>query len=154
MSFIHPKNVRTADQAEIMDQIAEDGVCPFCPENLSRYHKEPIHEEGTYWILTENQWPYEGAKIHLFAIAKNHIELIEELSPEASAELFELFKRGAKKFGIVGGTVAMRFGPTIQYASSVKHLHAHFIEPDVQNPDHPGIKFPVSKPSSTQQKES
>lgn len=133
-----------------MAEIEKANVCPFCSENLKTYHKKPIHEEGDYWILTENQWPYEGSKIHLFAIAKTHIVSLDELTPEAGAELFELFKKGAKKFGIIGGTVAMRFGPTIQYASSVKHLHAHLIEPDVENPEHQGIKFPVSKPSTPQ----
>ena len=147
MSFVNLKNVRTDKQEAVMRQIEADGVCPFCSENLSKYHKKPIFFEGRFWFLTENQWPYEGSKIHLLAIAKSHVDSLQDLPPEAGAELIELFGKGAKKFDIRGGTIAMRFGPTIQYASSVRHLHAHFIEPDVNNPDHLGIKFPISKPS-------
>lgn len=150
MSFIYSENVRSEEQAKVMADIAQAEVCPFCSDNLKTYHKKPIYADGKYWILTENQWPYEGSKVHLFAIAKEHIETLEQVSTEAAAELFELFKKGAKDFDIKGGTVAMRISPTAQYGSSVKHLHAHFIEPDVEREDHLGMKFPMSKPSTRQ----
>ena len=151
MNFIRLENARTEEQGSVMRQIAKDNVCPFCSEHLSTYHKKPILTEGKHWVLTENQWPYEGTKVHLLAITKKHATSIADLSPEASAELFELFKNAAKDFGIIGGTLAIRFGPSTKYASSVFHLHAHLIEPDVENSNHQGVKFPVSKPS-TQQK--
>jgi diadenosine tetraphosphate (Ap4A) HIT family hydrolase len=146
MDYIHLENARTDEQREVMRQIEKDNVCPFCSENLNNYHKKEIFAEGKYWLLTENQWPYEGAKNHLLAISKEHVTSIIDLPSEAASELFDLFKKAIKDFDISGYTIALRSGTT-KYASSVSHLHAHLIEPDVENPNHQGLKFPVSKPA-------
>lgn len=151
MDMIHIENARTPEQFSVMGQIQKDNVCPFCRENLDKYHKRPILKEGKFWIITENQWPYEGAKTQLLAIANRHIELFEEITEEESSELFKLFQLVAKEKNIVGGTFAMRFGSSEKgYASSVKHLHAHLIEPDLEKPDHKGLKFTISHASNRQ----
>jgi diadenosine tetraphosphate (Ap4A) HIT family hydrolase len=145
MEFVHLGNARTKEQEAVMQKSIADGVCPFCSENVSKYHKKPIYAEGTYWLLTENQWPYDGAKNHLLAITKEHVESLQDLDPQAGTELFELFQKEMKERGIDGGTMALRFGSHPKYANTVKHLHAHLIDPDVEDPAHPGIKFTVSK---------
>jgi diadenosine tetraphosphate (Ap4A) HIT family hydrolase len=146
MDLIDTANARSKEQEEVMNRIKQDEVCPFCEENLATYHKKPIMRTGDYWVLTENQWPYAGAKTHLFAIARKHITSLDEISRDAAAELFELFQEGMREKNIPGGTFAMRFGGVKPgYASSVSHLHAHLIEPDLDDPEHPGIKFPMSK---------
>lgn len=131
--FINLSTVRREDQRAVMDEIAKQGHCPFCVENLEKYHKNPILKEGKYWFLTENQWPYEKVKHQLLAIYKTHIESITEMDPEAGAELISLFAEEAKKRNIEGGGVAIRFGssPDGNYGSSVLHIHAHLIEPDL-----------------------
>lgn len=150
MDYIRLENARTDEQRETMRQIAKDNVCPFCSANLAEYHKKDIISEGKYWLLTENQWPYEGAKSHLLAISRDHVESLGDLDPEAGAELFKLFQNAIKEFSIEGGTLALRFGNHSKYASTVKHLHAHLIDPDVNNPEHEGVKFTVSKPATSQ----
>jgi len=131
--FINLSTVRREDQREVMKEIAEQGHCPFCVENLEKYHKNPILKEGKYWFLTENQWPYEKIKHQLLAIYKTHIESITEMDPAAGAELIEMFAEEAKKRNMAGGGVAIRFGssPDGNYGSSVLHIHAHLIEPDL-----------------------
>lgn len=131
--FIHMSSVRREDQRRVMEDIRRQGHCPFCREHLAKYHKNPIVREGEFWMLTENQWPYEKIKHQLLAIHKTHIEHISELAPEAGAELIRLFGEESKTRGIEGGGVAMRFGssPHGNYGSSVLHLHAHLIEPDL-----------------------
>jgi diadenosine tetraphosphate (Ap4A) HIT family hydrolase len=148
-NFINLNQARTDSQRKVMEKILTDGVCPFCPENLKQYHKEPILKEGQFWILTKNQWPYENVKVQLLAIHKTHIEHINELTPEASAELFELFKWAAKEYKIPGGAVTMRFGSNPEhgnYGSSVSHLHAHLIEADLENPKQEKIYFKIGHP--------
>lgn len=117
-----------------MEEIDRQGHCPFCLENLPKYHKNPILKEGKFWLLTENQWPYEKIKHQLLAIYKTHIESITEMEPAAGAELIEMFSAEAKKRKIEGGGVAIRFGSSEDgnYGSSVKHIHAHLIEPDLK----------------------
>lgn len=142
--YIDLKNARTDDQKEVMKQIIDDDVCPFCIENLSNYHKNPILHEGEYWLFTKNQWPYDGVKHQYLAIAKKHVEKLEELPPEAGAELFKYFSQLTKENEMKGGGVAMRFGPPNEhgsYGSTVAHLHAHLIEPDLENMEKDKFKF-------------
>ncbi len=132
--FINLGAVRREDQREVMQEIQKQGHCPFCRENLDKYHKNPILKEGKYWILTENQWPYEKIKQQLLAIYKTHIEHITEMDAEAGSELMMMFAEEAKKRKIEGGGVAIRFGQSEDgnYGSSVLHIHAHLIEPDLK----------------------
>jgi diadenosine tetraphosphate (Ap4A) HIT family hydrolase len=132
--YINLSTVRRDDQRAVMEEIKNEGHCPFCPENLEKYHKAPIIKEGKHWFLTDNQWPYERVKHQVLAIHKKHIEHMGELTPEAGAELFEMFAEEAKKRNIIGGGLAMRFGSSDKgnYGSTVLHLHAHLIEPDLE----------------------
>ena len=132
--FIQMSSVRREDQRPVMEEIQRQGHCPFCRENLELYHKNPILREGKYWILTENQWPYEKVKHQLLAIYKTHIEHITEMDPEAGSELIQMFAEQAKERKIEGGGVAIRFGTSEHgnYGSSVNHIHAHLIEPDLE----------------------
>ena len=133
--FIIIDNIRREDQKKVMDEIANQKHCPFCAENLAKYHKKPIIKDGKYWVLTDNQWPYEKVKHQLLAIYKTHIEHLSEMEPAAGAELIEMFKEEAAKRNIPGGGIAIRFGSNPEkgsYGNSVLHLHAHLIEPDLE----------------------
>lgn len=132
--FINPSNARSDEQLAVMEEIERQGHCPFCRENLEKYHKNPILKEGKFWLITENQWPYKGVKQQLLAIYKRHIEHLTEIDPEAGNELIVLFAEEAKKRHIVGGGVAIRFGSSEygNYGSTVLHIHAHLIEPDLE----------------------
>ncbi len=133
--FINLDLVRRDDQRKVMEEIKKHGHCPFCRENLNKYHKSPILKEGKFWLLTENQWPYEKVKHQLLAIYKTHVEHLSKIEPEAGKELIELFAEESKKRNMEGGGVAMRFGSSEHgnYGSSVLHIHAHLVEPDLEN---------------------
>ncbi len=134
--FIQMSSVRRDDQKKVMEEINSAGHCPFCRENLETYHKNPILKEGKYWVLTDNQWPYKKIKHQLLAIYKTHIEHIKDMAPEAGAELMKMFQEESIKRNIPGGGVALRFGSNPEhgnYGSSVLHIHAHMIEPDLDS---------------------
>lgn len=147
--FIQKENSRNEHQKMVMEKINEEGHCPFCKENLDKYHKKPILKEGKFWVLTDNQWPYENVKHQLLAIYKKHIEHISELEAGAGEELLALFVGEAKKRNIPGGALCIRFGANSDkgnYGSTVLHLHAHLIEPDLENPGKEKIKFKIGQP--------
>ncbi|MEX2368999.1 MAG: HIT domain-containing protein [Candidatus Paceibacterota bacterium] len=147
--FIDKNHARLEDQKQVMEQIDDDGVCPFCEENLAKYHKKEIIEQGDYWLLTENQWPYDNTLNHYLVIYKEHIEHINDLSPEAGRELIELFQLASKKGHIKGGGLTMRFGVPNEdgnYGSTVTHLHAHLIEPDLSAGEK--VKFKIGHPNN------
>ncbi|OHA26991.1 MAG: hypothetical protein A3C06_04460 [Candidatus Taylorbacteria bacterium RIFCSPHIGHO2_02_FULL_46_13] len=132
--FINMDTVRLESQRKTMEEIKKQDHCPFCIENLAIYHKNPILKEGKFWLLTENQWPYANIKHQLLAIYKTHVEHIKDLDPEAGRELFEMFGQESAKRNMSGGGIAIRFGSSEygNYGSSVYHIHAHLIEPDLQ----------------------
>jgi diadenosine tetraphosphate (Ap4A) HIT family hydrolase len=131
---VNPQNTRSrpdASYGKVIEQIAKDGVCPFCPENLAKYHKLPVTEKK-HWLVTDNMYPYKPSNYHRLLIHKAHIEHISELSPEAWAELSEIIREESKRANIAGGTFVMRFGDTKYTGASVTHLHANLVQ---SNPD-------------------
>jgi ATP adenylyltransferase len=120
---------------KVIDQIKNDGVCPFCPENFMKYHKNPIIHDGNYWVLTSNMYPYEGAKHHALLVHKKHITTLAEVSDNAWLELKHVFDWYVREHNIPGGSFVMRFGDTRYTGASVQHLHANLVSSDGENPE-------------------
>lgn len=112
---------------KVLRQIIADGHCPFCGDNLQRVHPEPILWKNAHWIVTTNAWPYMGASIHFLLISTEHIEQIEDLSPEARLAFFEAYDRLSQTYGFPGASILWRSGETSQTGASVRHLHAQVI---------------------------
>lgn len=127
---LNHEHTRNDIQKALMKKIEADEVCPFCPENIKKYHPKPILKKGKYWFVTENMNPYNGTKLHLLFIYKDHIADISQLNSLHMAELMDL----AKEFWISddyiklsGGGLFMRFGDSDNTGATVSHLHAHMI---------------------------
>jgi len=143
--FVDIDNAREDEQIEVMRGIARAEHCPFCVENLKKYHKQPILKETKYWLLTQNQWPYKNTKLHLLIIYKEHATSLGELKSEAGSEFFELAKWVEKKFEIPGGGLAMRFGDTRYSAGTVNHVHVQFLVPDIEGENYKPTRFKIGK---------
>lgn len=144
-AFVDLDNARLEEQRDVMKKIVAEGHCPFCLENLFTYHKRPLIKEGTYWVVTENQWPYENTKQHLLAIHKQHAESLSELTAEAGAELFQFLSELEQERAFPGGGVAMRFGQTNYSAGTVNHIHAQIFVPDIDNPTFEPVRIKIGK---------
>lgn len=135
--FVDPNNTQARPDegkyASVLNQIVKDGVCPFCSEHLTKYHKKPL-ETGKFWTLTDNMYPYKPSKQHRLIIHREHVTHIDQVTPPAWHELMELLLKEASSKKIVGGTLIMRFGDTKFTGASVSHLHAHIVQ---SNPDDP-----------------
>lgn len=130
-SFVNLANARRPhdphDYERVIREIVKDGVCPFCPKYLKQYHKKPFIKTGRYWLLTENMYPYKGARHHLLLVHKRHIQHMAEILPAAWKELRALAAYAVKKRRIRGGALVMRFGAPSHTGASVSHLHANII---------------------------
>lgn len=144
-AFVDVENSRLLDQTLVMQKIADAQHCPFCPDQLKKYHKEPVIIEGKHWLVTKNQWPYENTRVHLLFILKYHAERFEELEPEVGGELFELVAKMCTQYEVPGGAVAMRFGDTDYSAGSVAHLHVQFVVPEITAPDFKPVRIKIGK---------
>ncbi len=139
-SFVNPNNTQArGDNAyeNVIKKIETDNVCPFCPEQLANYHKNPILHETPSWLVTKNMYPYTGAKHHFLLIHKAHIIRPDEMSAQAQNELFGLIAWTTKEFNIPGATFFMRFGDTKFTGASVAHLHAQLV---ASNPSQEGYE--------------
>jgi ATP adenylyltransferase len=137
---------RSESQRRSMESIAEGGYCPFCPEHFRREHKQPIWQQGDYWYLTPSRWPYGDGKlrIHLMAIAIQHVEKVSELPRAARYELMDHCAWAEEAYGIESGALLCRFGEIGYNGTSVDHLHAHITEGDFHNPNFDTIRFKVA----------
>jgi diadenosine tetraphosphate (Ap4A) HIT family hydrolase len=142
-AFVDLQNARYDDQRTIMKEIIDAAHCPFCSENLKKYHKQPIVAEGEYWLVTPNQWPYNHTRVHLLLILKEHAESLGELTPQAGAELVSLSAQLCEKYAVKGGGLALRFGDTRYSAGTVKHLHVQFIVPDIESPEFEPVRIKI-----------
>ena len=134
--FVDEKNSLsrpTGEYAKVISQIAQQGVCPFCADHLTQFHKKPL-EEHEYWWVTENMYPYTPTLHHCLFIHKKHITDISEITGAALTELMALIQEQNKKRSITGGSFILRFGDTKFTGASVSHLHAHIVQ---SNPDDP-----------------
>jgi ATP adenylyltransferase len=143
-TFVNLENARNEHQRKVMTDIEHNGDCPFCPENLELYHKNPILRKGAHWLLTTNQWPYDNTERHLLAISNKHAESLADLDPQAFSELQEHFVWAEDEFKIAAGGIAMRFGDTQRNGASVRHLHAHLIEPKSDLSTDQKVRFKIS----------
>lgn len=143
-SFVNLDNVRFADQRVIMERIAKDGACPFCPENRkSGEVLEPLWR-GKHWVIVPNRWPYENTILHLMAISERHISSPHELVPAEWMEFREAVEWVIAAHGLRGGAIGMRFGDTRMTGATVQHFHVHFIAADPDpKPGSERVRFPM-----------
>lgn len=133
---VDPVYARTTEYREQLEEIAAEGVCPFCLEHF-RWHPHPILRQGEYWFATRIRDNYQNAKVHFLIILISHKEHITDLSPAEWGELGEMVSWLSLEDNLPGGGLAidprfaMRFGPTEYTGASVQHLHAHLIQPEL-----------------------
>ena len=124
------QNARTrarGDYAARLAQIEASGDCPFCQENLGKYHPKPIIFANEHWLVTENAWPYEGTRHQFVLICRRHIEAAEHLPAGGWEALGEAHRRLVAEYRLDGGTLLLRSGQTDFTGASVAHLHAQLI---------------------------
>lgn len=140
--FVNADNTKarpTGEYAKVIDGIAKDGVCPFCPDHLAKYHKKSI-EKKAFWTVTDNMYPYKPSKNHRLFIHTDHITHLSEVSQEAWKELEDIISSDITERKITGGTFIVRFGDTKFTGASVTHLHAHLVQSDPDDPSYDKTK--------------
>ena len=125
--YVNLDHSRTPEQTIIMEKIKEDGVCPFCYENITTYHTGEILKDTDWWTVIENFAPYEGSRVQLVIIYKHHVEKFSDIQAAAASELTCIIKWAENKYTIMGGALFCRFGDTEFTGSSVNHFHFQLI---------------------------
>jgi len=138
--YFNMANARVPEQLKQMEDLQKMKICPFCRKYFEKNHREPILREGKNWLVTKNDYPYEGSRVHMIINYKKHIDSVEKISPQSMIELFSHIRWIKKKFNIRGGAFLMRFGDIKYTGASITHLHAHLISGYKQKKDSESIK--------------
>lgn len=121
---------RTPEQKRQLQEILDTGECPFCGNNLAKWHKGDVIRKGKGWILTSNDNPYPNIKLHFLLISESHAESLNDISAEQGASLWNYLKFVEKKYSIASGAAIIRFGDPEENGGSVRHLHIHVLVAD------------------------
>lgn len=140
--YVDTSKTRSDKHLTQMEKIVVDGICPFCPEGLDKYHSSPLVVETDYWIATPNMHPYQYTEQHLLLIARRHIEHIRDLSEAEWQDLGRLVIDQVVEMPY--GVLAARFGDFTHTAASVAHLHFHIIQPQKNLSSDQEIRFKIS----------
>ena len=136
--FVNLNNAsRPNDKSDVykktIEKIKDNNVCPFCPENLPQYHKNPIILENSNWLATDNMFPYKGASLHILLIHKKHITSVNEIGKNSWQDLYKIINLLLEEKKIKGGSFFFRFGDSEITGATVNHLHAHIISSKKDN---------------------
>jgi diadenosine tetraphosphate (Ap4A) HIT family hydrolase len=142
--YVEMEHARSEEQRSVMEQIKLDGVCPFCPEHISRYHTHPIQVEE-HWLWTLSRWPYKSTALHIMVISRAHAENLGDLPDGAGDELLTILKQLETDRNISSGAAFIRFGDPQYNGGSVRHLHVHMIVPDLGQEGWDKIKVTLGK---------
>lgn len=128
--FVHPASAKDKHYEGVLNEIAEEKVCPLCPKTM-HWHTKQILKRRNGWLITENFNAYNNTAHHLLIVSPTHKEKLGELTRRDWQSLIHLLNWAVKKFSIKGGGVAIRFGDTRWTGATVAHLHAHLIVPKI-----------------------
>ena len=128
-----------------MEELTKMDACLFCPKYLKPYHDNQIEKTGKYWVITKNDYPYDGTVHHYLIIYKKHIEHIKDVSRAGFSELADHLKWLSKKDKLPAGGLAIRFGDSDYTGASVAHLHAQLLVGDKVNSKNKNkvLNFPI-----------
>ncbi|MBI2013353.1 MAG: hypothetical protein HYS87_00770 [Candidatus Colwellbacteria bacterium] len=140
--FIDKRYAKSEYYKEVLTEINESRVCPFCPKHF-KWHKKPILRVRGGWIITESMQPYKNSKYHFIMVAPKHKEQFKEVTANDWRYISYLVKWVIKEFSIKGGGFIMRFGDSTHTGATVRHLHAHLIVPKVSRGRAKAVYFPI-----------
>lgn len=140
------RHARVRAQTKKMEELIRLGVCAFCEEHFESFHDHPIEFETPHWLVSKNDYPYEGAALHLLLVARKHVTTLAELSPEARADFLEVVARIEREWKLPSYAIGMRVGDPELNGSTVEHLHGHVVVGATDEPDHEPVRFKMSSP--------
>lgn len=135
---------RVQEQLDRMDDLQARGVCAFCPEHLHSETTSPIDLETDYWIVKDNDFPYDNTTHHKLLIPKIHRSTVADLPTEYQADFLPTVSRVEKMLGLTSYALAMRSGDMHRNGGTVDHIHAHIVVGDTESPDHKPVRFKMS----------
>jgi diadenosine tetraphosphate (Ap4A) HIT family hydrolase len=142
VSLYYFGNYRTEEQLAQMQELEAAGVCLFCPEHLPNFR--PVVHRTALWTVTTNRFPYRETRLHYLLLPDEHVTDLVDLSPAAQQDFWVAlgWLREHHAMGHYG--LAVRNGDSAYTGGTIRHLHVHVLQGDVEDPDHQGVRVRLS----------
>jgi diadenosine tetraphosphate (Ap4A) HIT family hydrolase len=127
VSLYYFGNCRTEEQRAEMERLDAAGICLFCPEVLRAHEKQQVLWETAHWMVTPNEFPYAGTRLHLLLIPKEHVTDLLDLSPAARADFWEVLGAVRERYGLSNYGLGSRNGDSRYTGGTIRHLHVHVL---------------------------
>lgn len=144
MSLYYLGNSRASEQLSEMRQLETEGKCLFCPEQLDAYPAQRVLTKINGWSVTENRYPYKGARLHLLLIPRLHVSDILALPPDLLADFWLALAWVKNNYALAFYGLGIRCGDCRYTGGTIQHLHVHVVVGDIENPGHEPVRLKLS----------
>lgn len=134
MSLYCFENARTAEQSAEMERLERLGVCLFCPDDIKGHERQQVLWETAHWIVTPNEFPYQGTRLHLLLVPKFHATDMIDLPAESQADFWAVLSEVRERYGLTSYGLGVRNGDCRFTGGTIRHVHAHVLVGDEAAP--------------------
>lgn len=142
MTLYYTPNYRTQEQLTQMVELEAAGVCIFCPEHLAE--SELIVYNTPLWTVAKNRFPYRGTQLHYLLLPDEHVEDMADLSPESQLDFWTAVRWVKATHNLTHYGLVARNGDCAFTGGTIRHLHVHIVQGDVENSEFTAIRVKLS----------
>jgi diadenosine tetraphosphate (Ap4A) HIT family hydrolase len=135
-------NFRVDEQLAEMRRLEREGICLFCPDRLSTA-SQVLHRTAQ-WTVVPNRYPYRETRLHLLLVPDEHVTDMADLSEGAQHDFWAALRWVKLHYGLAHYGLAARNGESEFTGGTIRHLHIHVLQGDVDQPDHQGVRVRLS----------
>jgi diadenosine tetraphosphate (Ap4A) HIT family hydrolase len=144
MSLYYFANHRTDDQLDQMRRLEAAGICLFCPQRLAEDPDQCVVHRGAHWTVVRNRFPYRQTRLHYLLVPDEHVIDMVDLSEPAQLAFWTALAWVRDHHGLTYYGLAARNGDCEHTGGTVRHLHIHLIQGDIDDPGHQGVRVRLS----------
>lgn len=144
MSLYYLGNHRSQAQLDDMRRLAEAGICVFCPQHLATDPNQRTLHRTALWTVTPNEFPYEGTRLHLLLVPDEHVTDVVDLSAEAKHDFWVALRWVREYHRLTYYSMVIRNGDCERTGATVRHVHVHLLQGDVDDPLHQPVRTKLS----------
>lgn len=144
MSFYYLGNSRNDEQLAEMIRLERQSKCLFCSDELGADPVNRVLARTDSWIITENRYPYQGAKLHLLLVPVQHVTDIVDLPEDALMDFWAALKWIKASFRLDFYGLGIRCGDCRFTGGTIRHVHVHVVVGDVADPGHEPVRLKLS----------
>lgn len=125
MSYYCFENHRTPAQLAEMRSLEARGICLFCPEGLRQHGRQQVLWRTRHWVITPNEFPYQGTALHLLLVPQQHAHDLLDLPAGVQQDFWAALGLVRERYQLQHYGLGVRNGDCRFTGATIRHVHAH-----------------------------